>query len=155
MYIERSLQIIFILSLLGTVGSLYIWRYWDPVVNFQSGDLFNPLNAILPCDLCRYMRIFQYPLLVVAWVWLITKEYSTLRISLLLSIPWLLISVYKMSLEYWWIESWWLCTSSISCADAAVMYRWRLSLPLMGVIIFIICIVMSVRWLYSYNKLRN
>lgn len=144
MSITRTLQIILVLSSLATLGSLYIWRYWDPILNLQSWDWFNPLNALLPCDLCRYMRIFQYPLIIVAWVGLFTKERSTLLISLILSILWLIVSVYKMSLEYWWIVSSWLCTSQVSCADPAVMYWGWLSLPLMGVVVFIICIVVLI-----------
>jgi disulfide bond formation protein DsbB len=140
MKLTRSLQIILILSVLATLGSLYIWRYGDPLLNLHSWDWFNPLNALLPCDLCRYMRVFQYPLIIVAWVGLFTKERSTLRISLILSSLWLIVALYKMSLEYWWIIDSWLCTSPISCSDPSIMYWWRLSLPLMGVGVFIICI---------------
>jgi disulfide bond formation protein DsbB len=155
MSLTRSLRIIVTLSLLATLGSLYIWRYGDPVLNLLSWDLFNPLNAILPCDLCRYMRIFQYPLIIVAWVWLLTKERSTLRISLILSILWLIISWYKMSLEYWRIESSWLCTSQVSCADPAVMYRGWLSLPLMWVVVFMICISVCILSLQNTTSIHK
>lgn len=143
MTLTRSLQIILVLSVLATVWSLYIWRYWDPILNLQSWDFFNPLNALLPCDLCRYMRVFQYPLIIVSIVWLMTKERSTLRISLVLSILGWIVWLYKMSLEYGRITASWLCTSPVSCSDPSIMYRWRASLPLAWVIIFAICWVVS------------
>lgn len=147
----RALQIVLILSILATLWSLYIWRYGDPLLNLYSWEWFNPLNAILPCDLCRYMRIFQYPLIIIAWVWLITKERSTLWISMILSVVWLVIAGYKMALEYQRIADSWLCTSKISCADPAVMYLGWISLPLMGVVIFAVCIWVSILTL-KYKK---
>lgn len=130
------LRIIFLVSLAATLGSLYIWYRWDPLVNRGTGIWFNRLNGLPACDMCRYMRIFQYPLVFISGIALLTKDTSSIKYIRPLALGWLLVSVYKWSLESGWIAESWICMSEISCATPTNLW-WFISLPLLGVLAFL------------------
>lgn len=74
---HRLMQLIFVISLLATIGSLYYGYYGDPVVNIMTRDLFNKANAIPACDLCWYVRVFQYPIVIISGIALLKKDYAS------------------------------------------------------------------------------
>lgn len=137
------LVIILIISLLATVWSLYFWMYWDPIANIVSWNLFNSMNGFPPCNLCWYMRVFQYPILFISIFALLYKEFRWSKIYILvLSILWLIVSLYKRALEESRIMDSWVCDpNGLSCATKYVDYLWFITLPLLWVIACVITII--------------
>jgi len=138
---KKYLIIIFVISFLATLGSLYIWYRGDPFLNAQSGIWFNKLNGIPACDLCWYMRVFQYPLLFISWIALYTHDKKSIQYIWPLAVWGLLISLYKIALEQSWIAESSLCTSPVSCSKQTLL-GWFISLPLLGALAFwiILCV---------------
>jgi len=99
MSVRILLQGIFIISLLATVGSLYFGYFGDPLTNILSGDLFNKANAIAACDLCWYIRIFQFPILLISAIALIRNDYHSIWYIRPLALLGIIVSAYKYTLE--------------------------------------------------------
>lgn len=145
MHSKKLTLIIFVISLLATVGSLYYGYFGDPVTNIMSWDLFNRINGLPACDLCWYMRVFQYPVVIISGLALLYKDNQSIRRSVfILSSLWLIVGVYKQLLEWWVIQESLICTSSVSCAIPQVAYFWWIGLPLFGIISFLISLVCSI-----------
>jgi len=151
---HKALQAIVIIALLSTLGSLYYGYFGDLLWNLQTWDMRNTWNAYLPCDMCRYMRIFQYSTLVISLVALKSKDYGIWKYIAPLSRLWLVIATWKYLLEMWLLGSdWvWLCNPNApkSC-DIAVEVFWPyITLALLGMITFVLTIVLC-RKLQSRN----
>lgn len=141
---KTYLRIIFVVSLIATVGSLYYGYFGDPVANLQTGDRFNRLNGFPACDMCRYIRVFQYPLVLISGIALLKKDSHSGMYILPLAVLGLIFSTYKYLLEMGMIQETWLCTpGAVSCGTSPVTYRWFLTLSSMGIIAFFIIIVFS------------
>lgn len=140
---KKALCLIFFLSLAATLWSLYYGAYWDPFKNIVSWSLFDAFNGFAPCTLCWYMRVFQYPLVLLSWIGLYTHDKHVARRYILpMAIIWLVISTYKWFVEEWWIIEQGICTpDSVSCGIKYVDYFWFLTLPLMWVLTFVAIIL--------------
>jgi len=123
--------IIFWISLLWTVLSLYYSYFWDIYVNIRDGVLFDSTRAIKPCDLCWYIRLAQYPTTLVSWITLRYKDYFVARRYIIwLTLFWILISGYKVGLEYWIItlDGSWVCWAGSVPCDVATYLVGNISL---------------------------
>ncbi len=140
---KSLLQIIFMISLLATVGSLYFWYFGDPLTNILSGELFNKANGIAACDLCRYIRIFQFPILLISAIALLRNDYHSVVYMGPLALIWGIISLYKYALEMWWLVDKWLCgiNSAASCSSTPIMYRGFVTLAFLGVVSFWVTLI--------------
>lgn len=117
MSLKTTLTLIFIISLAGSLISLYFWYYGDPIANVISGDLFNLANALEPCSLCRYARIALYPMVMISCIWLYDHDHGSIKYLIPLSVGWLLLTGYQIFLQAWVIsESWFCIPGSKSCA---------------------------------------
>ncbi|HMY80785.1 MAG TPA: disulfide bond formation protein B [Candidatus Absconditabacterales bacterium] len=127
---------IFIVSLLATVGSLYYGYFGDLILNIKSGDLWNTANALIPCNLCRYIRVFMYPIPVIALIALITGDRSARYYIIRLSLIALVISGYKYGLEHGLISTAtdvFICnTSAADCTEAKSNYFGWMSMALLS-----------------------
>ncbi len=154
---RHTLPFIFIIALIATLGSIYYSYFGDPVANFFTGDFFNTANALTPCTLCRYQRVFLYPLTIIAWLALLRKDYQVVYYILPLSILGLIFSVYQYALEQNWIIEKWLCgfdQIGSLCGEKVVEYFGFLTLPLMGILSFLAIFVASyvMMWLGKPRK---
>ena len=137
---NHVLRMIFLVSLAATLGSLYIGYRGDPLLNAQTGIRFNRLNGIQPCDLCRYMRVFQYPLVFISGIALLTKDKKSTKYIRPLALVGLVVSVYKRGLESGWIAESDICTSSVSCATSTSLWG-IISLPVLGAAAFLLILI--------------
>lgn len=126
-------RIIFILSLLMMMWSLYIGSFWDPISNIISWELFITNNAIIPCTICWYIRMSSYPLVLISGLWLLYR--NTTNRYLLKAFAWitLCLCIYKYLLEMSTINSV-LCSVEIPCSDPWLIYGWFITLALMGIV---------------------
>ena len=136
------LQSIFIISLTATLGSFYIGYRGDPILNRQSWYFFNRLNGIPPCEFCWYMRIFQYPLVFISGIALLTKDKTAIKYIWPMALAGLITAVYKRGMEGGWIAESGMCLSGISCSTPTNLW-WVISLPLIGVWAFLLILIAS------------
>lgn len=150
----RVLWIIFWISLISTLGSLYIEHFGDPVMNLTSGDFWNQSMGIAACNLCWYIRVFTYPLVVISLVWIIRKHPHVVHSIFRLSLICFGFCVYKYGLEMHWRVNGgnpFLCvTWSVDCAEAKPLYFGFITLALMGVftnsIIMVLCYLVDKKY---------
>ncbi len=137
---RQLVALIFLVSFLGMIGSLYISYYGDPRNNMFLGDLRNPLRGIAPCALCRYTRICLFPLVFISWIALQYKDRHIRRTILPFGVVWLIVSVYIYGIEMdRWTKSSELCgiNNTISCGDPAILYGGWFTLATAGIISFL------------------
>lgn len=150
------LWIIFWLSLVSTLWSLYVEHFGDPVVNLMSWDLWNQSLGIAACNLCRYIRVFTYPLVVVSLAWILRKMPHVVH-----SIFWLSLICFGFCLYKYWLEMhrWvsggnpFLCvTGSVDCAEAKPLYFGFISLSMLGIVSNAIILWLSHRVDKEFHK---
>lgn len=138
---KRALWGIFIVSLIATLGSLYYGYFWDPVENFSTGYWFSPINALIACDMCRYIRVFQYPLAIISGLALRHNDRAVMKYIFPLATIWLFIAGYKYLLEMWVVQQSGICSAgSASCSEPWVTYFWFITLAFLWIISFLIII---------------
>lgn len=151
---KKLLTYIFIFSLIATLWSLYVWYFWDPIANLKTFDLRNKANAILPCNLCRYIRICTYPILIICMSMILTDNISKSSVYsiLTLSILWLFFSVYKYYIEHFSHTNSYLCTGSAAdCSSTGLEYFGFISLSLLSMVIFWFFIYASTKIIKKLN----
>jgi disulfide bond formation protein DsbB len=126
------LFIAFFQSLIAMLGSLF----------------FSEVMKFPPCVLCWYQRICMYPLVVILFVGLITKDKKVFRYVLLLSITGLIISLYHNLLYYGVIsEGFQPCTVGVPCTTKFFSWFGFITIPLLSLTAFIvinICMVLFI-----------
>lgn len=138
MSLKNTLALVFFVSVAGTLISLYFWYFGDPIANLISGDLFNTMNALEPCTLCRYARIALYPMVIISGIWLYDGDRSSIKYLIPLTFAWLLITGYQIMLQAGWIVNQWFCIpGSKSCAVIDWQYLW-VTMPMLACASFVI-----------------
>lgn len=135
----KPLKHIFRISLLGTIGSLYISSYGDPWLNLTQNNLRNSANAALPCTLCWYVRICLFPIVLMSGVGILKKEKQITTPIIILSALGILLSIYIRWTEmHRWTKNAELCgiNSIIPCGNPPILRWWRFTLATAGIITF-------------------
>ncbi len=145
------LRTITLVAALATIWSLYYWWYGDPFENMRTWQRFNPLNAIPACTICWYIRIFQYPIVLLSALGLLYNDrFVAPRYILPLAVWWFLLSLYKYALESWWVQESWTCSPSwVWCSTTYIEYLWFLTMPLMAMSVFVVIMICC---LHFYKK---
>ena len=125
--------IVFIQSLLGVVGSLYM----SQILRFT------------PCVLCWYQRIFMYPILLVVIVGILLKDKRMPLYVLPLSILGLIIAIYHNLIYYGFIsETLSPCYQGIPCNTKQLDLFSFITIPLLSLISFTVitaCMILLLR----------
>lgn len=122
------LQLILIVSLVATLGSLY----------------FSELRLYEPCEMCWYQRIFMYPIVLISFIGLI-KEDSNARLYVrAMSGIGLMISLYHYSLQKIPAlgESMNACTG-VSCTVQYINWGGFITIPFLALTAFTIIFILS------------
>lgn len=128
--------ILFIQALVATLGSLYYGFYGDP---FSTPVCFDAAYALEPCTLCWYARILMYPIVLISLVGILRKKRSYIRTVLPLVALWIPLEMYHYYLQKVTVEgNTFTCTANVPCAALEVNYFWRLTIPLLCLIAFIV-----------------
>lgn len=113
--------VIFIVSLLATVTSLYL----------------SEIMKLVPCVLCWYQRICMYPLVVISAVGVLKKDKRFVDYVLPLIVLGLLIAIYHNLLYYHLLpESIAPCTQGISCTSKQIEWFGFVTIPFMSMLTF-------------------
>lgn len=138
-------RIIFVQALIAMFWSLYYWWFWDPLLNFQSGDFFVRSNWLTPCQMCWFARILMYPIVVIVWVGFVKKIFDTTSV-LILSGLWILLEWYQYRFQMTKSNSeiksaiCWVW-DQVSCAATDVIYWWFITIPFLCLLAFVIIFV--------------
>lgn len=90
----KFLKIVFIISLLWTIWSMYVSSFGDPLHNLIIWDLFNSTNGALACTLCWYTRICLFPLVPISGIALYEKNTAIRKTIVPIALIWILFSFY-------------------------------------------------------------
>lgn len=133
---KYTLHLVFIISLIGTLMSLY----------------FSDILGWVPCNLCWYQRILLYPLILIVPVAIILKDTKVYRYILSLSILGSLVALYH-NLLFWKIipESPAICRNGISCVDLNLQLYSFITIPLLSFLAFAFITVLVL----IYRKYEN
>lgn len=135
----KFLKLIFIISLLWTLWSIYIGNFWDPLHNILSWDLFNSANGALACTLCRYTRICLFPLVLISGIALYEKNTAIRKTILPIALIWIAFSFYIRWTELKLREkNEALCgiNTIIPCGNPPILRWWRFTLATAWIISF-------------------
>lgn len=144
---KKYLRIIFWLSFVATLGSLYIEHFGEPLANIMSWNLWDQSLGIVACNLCWYIRIFTYPVAIISLLAILYNDKNVGRYTMALAFICLWFCLYKYGLEMKRRSNGanpFLCvTGSVDCADAKPLYFGFITLSAMGIVINLIIICLS------------
>lgn len=138
---KYALLIIFIVSLAGTLLSLY----------------YSNIIGLEPCTLCWWQRIFLYPQVILSGIALRRNDRNVFLYSLWLSIIGAIIAGYQSLLQYG-LSSALPCSASdaaVSCSKVYFMEFGYITLPLMAFTAFLIMVGVAGFSYYSDKSKRN
>ncbi|PIR43792.1 disulfide bond formation protein B [candidate division WWE3 bacterium CG10_big_fil_rev_8_21_14_0_10_32_10] len=130
------LYIIFLTSLVSTLGSLYI----SEVIAFE------------PCTLCWFQRIFMYPIFVIGLVAFLSKDFKVYKYTLPLSVVGICFSTYQYLLQMGVIKELVECSSRIPCDGKYINYFGFITLPFLAGVAFLVIIISSFILYKKENK---
>lgn len=143
--------LIFIISWLAVLGSLYIGHFGDPVANLKTLDLFNSGNAIPPCDLCWYQRILIYPIAVVSSIGFYLKHRKSIYyifVFALLNTAVALYHIYIQETGFSIIP----CGLGRPCNVKEFEYLGFITMPVLSVLTSLTILILSI---LGIKKLKN
>ena len=91
------MRFIFVISLLSILGSLYYGYFGDPVLNSAANEWWNTANALAICEMCRYIRVCTYPLVLISGAALVYHDYKHIQYIW----PLALLGFFAASYKYW------------------------------------------------------
>lgn len=148
------LRIIFAISLIAMLGSLYFGYFGDPIANLSTGNFFNTANAFNICILCWYARILMYPIVFISGIALIRNDQKT-RITILpLVILGIILEVYQYGLALMPSLNG-LCDPSNPCTIPYLNYFGFITIPLLCLIAFILIGAMILRAIKQQSKTKK
>lgn len=119
----QQLRLIWLITALSTVGSLYVGYFGDPVNNLLAGILFDTSRGIAACDLCRYIRACTYPIFIISSIALRKKETHIIHYIWPFALIGLFFAMYKYWLEkFASSDALGICTSPVSCSTISLEY---------------------------------
>lgn len=118
---KNAIPFSFVLSLVGTLGSLY----------------FSEIQHFPPCTLCWYQRIFLFPLVFIFLVGIIRKDKNVPYYALPISIIGLITAIYHNLLYYNILpESIAPCTTGVSCTTQFIEWFGFVTIPFLSLLAF-------------------
>ncbi|WP_246828768.1 disulfide oxidoreductase [Nosocomiicoccus sp. HMSC067E10] len=131
------MQLIFIVSLIATLGSLY----------------FSEIRNYIPCELCWYQRILMYPLTIISLIAIIKNDIKANIYILSMSVFGFLIGIYHYSLQKLpAIQDGFNACSDNTCTVTYVNYLGFITIPFMSLTAFFIIIILSI---FTFKKEKN
>lgn len=126
---ENILFIIWVQSLLATLGSLY----------------FSEIVGYLPCNLCWIQRIFMYPIVIITTVALLKKNKDIAYGALYLSGIGMLISIYHYGLQKlsFMGDASGIC-GDVPCNLQYINYLGFITIPFLAGVAFIVIFISSI-----------
>lgn len=148
------LRIVFVLSLISMLGSLYFGYFGDPVANFSTGDFWNLENGLNVCILCWYARILMYPIVFISGVALIRNDQKARMTILPLVVFGIILEAYQYGLAIMPLFNG-ICDPSNPCTIPYLNYFGFITIPLLCLIAFILIGGMILRAIKQQSKAKK
>lgn len=124
-----GLQVVFVFSLVATVGSLLMSIYFD----------------FPPCDLCWYQRMFMYPIVFISGVAIFRKDFKGGSINtIIMAVIGSLIAIYHYVLQFsdsLSSNSAFCSPTSIDCSIPDFVHFGFVTTPFISLVAFILIII--------------
>ncbi|MCD2138991.1 disulfide oxidoreductase [Salinicoccus halitifaciens] len=122
------MQLIFLVSLIATLGSLY----------------FSEVRMYLPCEMCWYQRIIMYPIVLISFIGLIRNDLNSRIYVRAFSGIGIITSAYHYSLQKFSFiaDSQPACTG-VDCTVQYINWFGFITIPFLALIAFILIFTMS------------
>lgn len=130
---------------------MYYGFYGDPFI----GELFNPENALEPCELCRYARILMYPLVFFSVVALIKKQTKIVDYFIPFCVLGLGLEIYHYTLQKFDIGTSFWCTRANPCAALGVDYFGFVTIPFLCLTAFVVITTVVILIKRAHYKLSK
>ena len=125
--VENSLLLIFTVSFVATLGSLY----------------FSEIRGYEPCELCWYQRILMYPLAIVLGVAVYRNDTFIYKYVLPFSVIGMALSGYHYCLQKIpALKAFETCTSGVPCSGQYINWLGFITIPFLAFIAFTIITIM-------------
>ena len=126
--LENSLLIIWVTSLVATLGSLY----------------FSEVRGFVPCDLCWYQRILIYPIVIISTIAYIQKNARIALTTAVFAVIGGSISIYHYGIQKISLlqESAPAC-GLVSCTGSYINWLGFITIPFLALTAFIIIAAVS------------
>ena len=126
--LENSLLIIWVTSLVATLGSLY----------------FSEVRGFVPCDLCWYQRILMYPIVIISTIAYIQKNARIALTTAVFAVIGGSISIYHYGIQKISLlqESAPAC-GLVSCTGSYINWLGFITIPFLALTAFIIIAAVS------------
>ncbi|MFW5702545.1 MAG: disulfide bond formation protein B [Candidatus Dojkabacteria bacterium] len=132
------LNLIFFISFLGFLGSLY----------------FSEVEDFPPCDLCWYQRALLYPIFPISLIGLITKDKNVWKYILPFSLVGMPMAFYQyLTQKTDWFITLGTCSPENPCSEITVEYFGFITIPFMSFIAFAVVNVLIL--LYLLFRLKS
>ena len=122
------MQLIFLVSLIATLGSLY----------------FSEVRLYVPCEMCWYQRIIMYPIVIISLIGLIKNDVNSRYYVRVFSGIGILASTYHYILQKvsFVADSLPACTG-VDCTVQYINWLGFITIPFLALIAFILIFTMS------------
>ncbi|MFC7286304.1 disulfide oxidoreductase [Phocicoccus pinnipedialis] len=123
------MQLIFIVSLVATLGSLY----------------FSEIRDYTPCEFCWYQRILMYPIIIISFISNVKDDCNARLYIRIMAIIGFLIGLYHYGLQKldFLKENLNACTDG-TCAGIFINWFGFVTIPFLSLTAFFIIIVLSI-----------
>jgi|SRR5690625_2011311 len=122
------MQLIFLVSLIATLGSLY----------------FSEIRMYLPCEMCWYQRIIMYPIVLISFIGLIRNDMNSRIYIRVFSGIGILTSAYHYSLQKvsFFADSLPACTG-VDCTVQYINWFGFITIPFLALTAFVLIFTLS------------
>lgn len=135
--LENSLLIIWVTSLLATLGSLY----------------FSEIRGYIPCELCWYQRILMYPIVIISTIAYIQKNARIALTTAAFAVIGGSISLYHYGIQkISFLQENAPACGQVPCTGAYINWLGFITIPFLALIAFIIIAITS---FYMLNVLKE
>jgi disulfide bond formation protein DsbB len=125
---ETSLLIIWVTSLIATLGSLY----------------FSEIRGYVPCDLCWIQRIFMYPIVIISTIAYLQQNAKIAATTAAFSVIGGCISLYHYGLQKIdFLQDSAPACSNVSCIGQYINWFGFVTIPFLALTAFIIIAITS------------
>ena len=151
---KKTLWRIFWQALVAMLWSLYYGRYGDPIQNIEYGYFFSPINALAPCELCRYARILMYPIVFLSAIALYKNDSKVTQYIIPLASIWLGLEIYHYTLQKVDFVTSFTCTAANPCNALEVNYFGFVTIPFLCGLAFAIILGLALYFRKQNKALR-
>lgn len=136
--------LIFLQSLVATLGSLYYSTFGDPVANLMASNAFPADAGFIPCELCWFARILMYPIVFISFIGLLKDDESFTDYILPMSVIGIGLEIYHYGLQKFNFATFFKCTSAVPCSALQVNYFGFITIPFLALLAFIFITILCV-----------